>query len=375
VVHAMLRADAAALSGDENRESVSVRRSSRATLAGLGLAIAVVAVLAVLPFGAGESVTNQITQLFILLLLAVGWNLLAGYGGMVSIGQQGFVGLGSYAILYLAQHGVLSWYAVPIAVVFAAAVSIPISFLAFRLRGGYFAIGTWVIAEVFRLVVAQVQSLGGGAGASLNDLSNYDPVFRDHVTYWVGLALVVLTLLAAGALLRSRVGLALMSVRDDDRAAEASGVKVVRTKRMVYVLSAAVCASAGTLLILSNLEVQPDASFSVQYSAFMIFMVLVGGMGSFEGPIVGALVFFGLQQLLSSYGVWYLVIVGTVAVAVTLWLPAGIWGTIDPRHRRSIVPLRHRVSFGGQDAVVPRGRHSAGREAWTSKLGQLGRRP
>jgi len=330
---------------------LTVDRSSRWSNGALSLGIVAAVVLAVLPFGAGASVINQLTQLFVLALLAVGWNLLAGYGGMVSIGQQCFVGLGSYAVLYLAQHGVLAWYAVPIAVIGAGVISIPISYVAFRLRGGYFAIGMWVTAEVFRLTIAQVQSLGGGAGASLNDLSNYSPTTRDHITYWVGLALVVLTLFAAGLLLRSRIGLALMSVRDDERAAEASGVNIVRTKRVVFVISAAICGGAGTLLIISNLQVQPDASFSVQYSAFMIFMVLVGGMGTFEGPLVGALVFFGLQQALSSYGVWYLVIVGSVAVAVTVWLPAGIWGTFDPRRRRSIVPLRHRVDYG--DLVVP----------------------
>ncbi len=352
----------------ETGGDVTVRRSSPMSLAALGLGVALVVLLALVPFGAGISLTNQLTQLIILLLLALGWNLLAGYGGMVSIGQQAFVGLGSYAVLYLADHGVLAWYAVPLAVGFAAVISVPISYVAFRLRGGYFAIGTWVTAEVFRLTIAQVQSLGGGAGASLNDLSNYDPATREHITYWVGLSLVVLTLAVAGLLLRSRIGLALMSVRDDERAAEASGVNVVRTKRLVFVISGAVCGGAGTLLILSNLQVQPDASFSVQYSAFMIFMVLVGGMGSFEGPIVGALVFFGLQQTLSSYGVWYLVIVGSVAVAVTLWLPAGIWGTIDPRRHRSIVPLRYRVAFGGDFGTLPSRRPGTGREDLMARL-------
>jgi branched-chain amino acid transport system permease protein len=98
------------------------------------------------------------------------------------------------------------------------------------------------------------------------------------------------------------------------------------------------------LLVLDNLEVQPNSSFSVQYSAFMIFMVLVGGMGTFEGPIVGAIVFFGLQQWLAANGAWYLIILGAVAIAVTLWLPRGVWGTLDPQNRRSLVPLRHRVT-------------------------------
>jgi len=323
----------------------SVRRYSASSLGGLGVAGAVLVVLALLPSLVGESIVNRLTQLFALLILAVGWNLLAGYGGMVSIGQQAFLGLSSYAVLYLSLHGVLAWWGVPLAILFAGLVSVPISFLAFRLRGSFFAIGTWVIADVCLLVVAQIETLGGGAGASLNDLNGYDPTTVDNVTYWVGLAIVAATLAGCALLLRSRLGLALVSIRDDERAAEATGVNVARTKRIVYVLSAAICAGAGALLILENLEVQPDSTFSVQYSAFMIFMVLVGGIGTFEGPIVGAIVFFALQQWLASYGVWYLIILGAVAVIVTLWLPKGIWGAVDSNNRRSLVPLRHRVSL------------------------------
>lgn len=325
--------------------SVSLSRGSRGSRTALGCAIALGVLFVFAPTIAGESTTNNLTQLFILMLLAIGWNLIAGYGGMVSIGQQAFIGFGSYAVLDLALHGVLAWYAVPIAIALSALVSVPVSWLAFRLRGGYFAIGTWVIAEVFELVIAQQLSLGGGAGASLNDLNNLSPVTRDNITYWFALALLVGALAATGFLLRSRTGLALVSVRDDEYSAAATGVKVSFMKRIVFVLSAAICGGAGALLIISNLEVQPNSSFSVEYSAFMIFMVLVGGIGTFEGPIIGALIFFALQQWLAAYGTWYLVILGAVAIVVTLWLPKGIWGTIDPHQRRSLVPLRHRAQF------------------------------
>jgi branched-chain amino acid transport system permease protein len=325
--------------------TTEVRRYSTTSLGALGVSGVVVLVLIWLPAFAGESTVNRLTQFFSLLILAVGWNLLAGYGGMVSIGQQAFLGLSSYAVLYMSLHGVLAWWGVPLAILFAGLISVPISFLAFRLRGSFFAIGTWVIADVCLLVVAQIETLGGGAGASLNDLNGYSPMTVDDVTYWVGLAIVVTALVSCALVLRSRVGLALVAIRDDERAAVASGVNVPRTKRLVYVLSAAICAGAGALLILANLEVQPDSTFSVQYSAFMIFMVLVGGIGTFEGPLVGAIFFFALQQWLAAYGAWYLIILGAVAVAVTLWLPKGIWGTFDPNNRRSLVPLRHRVTL------------------------------
>jgi branched-chain amino acid transport system permease protein len=324
---------------------VSLTRGSRGSRTALGCAVVLGVLFIFAPTIAGGSTTNDLTQLFILMLLAIGWNLIAGYGGMVSIGQQAFIGFGSYAVLDLALHGILAWYAVPIAIALAAVISVPVSWLAFRLRGGYFAIGTWVIAEVFELVIAQQLSLGGGAGASLNDLNNLSPVTRDNITYWFALALLVAALMSTGFLLRSRLGLALVSVRDDEYSAAATGVKVVFMKRIVFILSAAICGGAGALLIISNLEVQPNSSFSVEYSAFMIFMVLVGGIGTFEGPIIGALIFFALQQWLAAYGTWYLVILGAVAIVVTLWLPKGIWGSFDPHQRRSLVPLRHRAQF------------------------------
>jgi branched-chain amino acid transport system permease protein len=304
-----------------------------------------VVLLIALPAFIGESAISQLTQFFSFLILAIGWNVLAGYGGMVSIGQQAYLGIGSYAVLYMSLHGILSWWTVPIAIAFGGVISVPISYLAFRLRGSFFAIGTWVIAEVCLLVVAQVESLGGGAGASLSDLNRFSPGTVGDVTYWIGLAIVVFSLTSVALLLRSRFGLALMSIRDNEVAAETTGVNVTRTKRLAYVLSGTICAGAGALLVISNLEVQPNSSFSVQYSAFMIFMVLVGGRGTFEGPIAGSIVFFALQQWLAANGAWYLIILGAVSVAVTLWMPRGIWGTIDPQNRRSIVPLRHRVTI------------------------------
>jgi branched-chain amino acid transport system permease protein len=320
-----------------------VTRGSKGSRLGLGTVIVVAVLLAFAPAITGDATTNDLTQFFILLIMAVGWNLVAGYGGMISIGQQAFIGFASYAVLDLSLHGVLAWYGVPIAIVLSGLVSIPVSFLAFRLRGGYFAIGTWVIAQVFQLVIGQQSNLGGGAGASLNDLNNLSPITRDDITYWFALALCVLALGVTGFLLRSRIGMALVAVRDDEHSAAATGVSVVRTKRFIFILSAAICGGAGALLIISNLEVQPNSSFAIQYSAFMIFMVLVGGIGSFEGPIIGAVIFFILEQTLDNYGVWYLVILGAFAIIVTLWLPRGIWGAIDPRHRRSLVPLRYEL--------------------------------
>jgi len=339
--------------------AISIRRGTRGTVTGLGLSVCVIVFLIFAPLFAGSGFVYDVTQLSILIVMAVSWNLLAGYGGMISIGQQGYIGLGSFAVLGLSLNGVLAWYAVPIAIVIVGVISLPVSYLAFRLRGGYFAIGTWVIASVFEILISQNKSLGAGSGLVLTDLNNVSPVLRNQVVYWFALGIGVITLVTTAFLLRSRVGLALMAVRDGEIAARATGVNIVRTKRIVYVLAAAMGAGAGALLILSNLEAQPAASFNVQYTAYMIFMVVVGGMGTFEGPIIGAILFFVLQQSLDSYGAWYLVLLGATAVAAAIWLPRGIWGLVDPEHHRSLVPLRHRVSM--KDGRVGEADTSAGR--------------
>jgi branched-chain amino acid transport system permease protein len=270
---------------------------------------------------------------FILLVLGVMWNVLAGFAGLVSVGQQAYIGLGAYAVLYLAQHGIEPFLALPLAIVVCAVVAVPISFVVFRLRGGYFAIATWVVAEVFYLVTIRFSSLGGGTGASLPGL-NFSATVLGALTYWAALAVAVLALLAAFLLLRSRLGLALTAVRDSEIAAGSVGVRVSRAKRIVYSLACAGAGGAGGLMIISNLNVQPSDTvgvYGIKWSAYMLFVVLIGGIGSLEGPILGTIVFFVLQQTLSSQGAWYLIIVGVVAITIAVYLPRGLWGLVERR--------------------------------------------
>jgi branched-chain amino acid transport system permease protein len=322
----------------------TVKRTTPASRIALIALFVFVVLLALVPSFYGPSATNQLVQLFILVIFATMWNLLAGYGGMISVGQQAFIGFGSYTVLYLSLHGVNAWVGIAVAGAAAAVLAVPVSFLVFRLRGGYFAIGTWVVAEALRLIVSQFSSLGGGAGASLNDLSNYSPDVRQAITYWVALGAMVAMLLVVAVLLRRPVGLGLTAIRDAEVAAGAVGVPVVAIKRVVYLLAAAGCGLAGGLLLTNQLAVQPDSAFSVQYSAFMIFMVIIGGVGTLEGPVIGALVFFEFQKELSSYGTWYLIALGALAIIVTLRAPRGLWGLIDRGRGVSVVPLRYRVA-------------------------------
>jgi branched-chain amino acid transport system permease protein len=331
--------------------ATDVRRGNRATVGTtIGLGVLVV-LLAYAPFAVYTSITDDLITLFILVTVSSMWNLLAGYAGLVSIGQQAYIGLGAYAVLQFSDWGVQPYVGVVLAALACAVIALPTSVLAFRLRGDYFAVGTWVIAEVYHLSVEQDNSLGGGSGRSLTTLSGIDPSARDALTYWVALGVTVVAVAGCYLLLRSRLGLALTAIRDDETAARSVGVNVTWAKRIVYLASAAGCGAAGGLLLVSSLNVQPDAIFSVQWSAYMIFIVVVGGMGHLEGPIVGGILFFALQQLLSDYGVWYLVLLGAVAMASAIWLPRGLWGTVTSRSGVKLFPV-------GYTVTPPDGRHA-----------------
>ena len=310
---------------------VSVRRGGRASAwTGVGL-FAVVAVMAYLPYVAYTTVTDALITFLLLLTVSSMWNLLAGYAGLVSVGQQAYLGLGAYAVLQLSDWGVQPFVGVFLAAGVCAVIAVPTSLLAFRLRGDYFAVGTWVIAEVYRLVMVRDTALGGGSGRSLTTLSTLDQSLREALTYWVALAVAVLSVLAGYLLIRSRLGLALTAVRDNEVAAASAGVDVGRAKRAVYLLSAAGTGAAGGVLLVSSLRVQPDTVFGVQWSAYMIFIVIIGGLGYLEGPLIGSLIFFALQRWLADYGVWYLVLLGAIAVAAAVWLPRGVWGAVSSR--------------------------------------------
>lgn len=323
--------------------AATVRRTTRSARVGSAAMLGTVVVLGLLPFLVFSGVTDAMVNLFILIALASMWNLLAGFAGLVSVGQQAYFGLGAYSVLVFAEQGVQAYLAIPLAALTAAVFAVPTSWLAFRLRGDYFAIGTWVIAEVYRLVTMRMDSLGGASGKSLTTLSGIDPALRGAITYWVALALALASVLVCYLLLRSRLGLSLMAVRDEETAANAVGINVPRAKRWVYLISAAGCGAAGGVLLVASLSVNPNAVYSVQWSAYMIFIVVIGGIGYIEGPLLGAVIFFALQQALADYGSWYLILLGALGVAAALWLPRGLWGVVADRLRITLFPIGYHL--------------------------------
>jgi len=310
----------------------TVVRSTVLSQVTLGVALVLVGVAASLPFWGESSWMREFVEIACYFIFASMWNLLAGYGGMVSIGQQAFFGIGGYAMLALGNFvGINPFVAIPIAALAAGIVAVPVSQVAFRLSGGYFAIGSWVIAEVFRLGIANVSAVGGGSGTSLTALRGIDKATRESTTYWVALACVVACVALVYLFLRSKQGLALLAIRDNEVAAESQGIAVKKMKLAVYVVAATGAGLAGALYFVGNLRISPDAAFSVNWTAFAVFMVVVGGIGRIEGPIIGALVFWALNKFFSDYGTWYLLGLGLLAIVVTLFFRQGLAGFVQQR--------------------------------------------
>ncbi len=322
-----------------------VRRGTRAHAIAAAAGVALVLALILMPWWAGRGQIRTVTEFMYFLALAQMWNLLGGFGGLISIGQQVFIGIGGYALLVLAiSAGLNPFLSIGLAGLVAGALALPIGFVVFRLRGPYFAIGTWVVAEVFRLLVINIPALGGGSGTSLTravmGLSYWN---RQAITLWVGLAIGLGSLILIYLWLRSRHGLGLTALRGSETAAPSLGVKLNRLKWGVYIVSAIGFGLAGGLIYLTHLRISPDSAFSVQWTVFMIFIVIIGGVGTIEGPIIGTVIFFLLRNFLSDYGAWYLILLGVIAVGVMLVARNGIWGFIHDRFGITLFPIRRRL--------------------------------
>jgi ABC-type branched-subunit amino acid transport system permease subunit len=316
-----------------------VTRSRRNVAWTGGGALIIIVVLAIFPYIVYSGTTAILVQAFIVLTLASMWNLMAGYAGLVSVGQQAFVGLGAYFVLILAIHGLSPFAALPVAAIGCGVAALPMWWLVSRLRSGYFAIATWVLAATIMLVIEKFSSIGGGTGMPLPGLAGMSPTLLTAYTYWAGLAVTVLALVGVYLLLRGRLGLVLTAVRDDEVAARSSGARVGLARLLVYVVAGIGCGAAGAVLAISQLQVQPSAVFSVQWTAEMAFATIIGGLGTIEGPILGTVVYMVLQQTLASYNAWYLIILGLVAILVALFARRGLWGLIDEHLHIRLFPV------------------------------------
>lgn len=324
------------------------------------LAVAIVVVLAFAPAFASRPMMQDLILVFLLASLALCWNLMAGYAGLISVGQQAFVGLGGYALFALIIMGGLDpLVSIPVAALIVALVSVPVGALVFRMQGAYFAVVTWVVAEVFRLVLAQSRDLGGGTGTSLprSATSNMlglefvaelfgvrSAAAREIIIYWAALFTIVLVVAGCYYVLRSRIGLGLRAIKDGEVAAQSVGVSTTRIKFAIYVFAAFGAGLVGAIYFLQTSRISPDAAFSLlDWTAYIIFIVVIGGLATIEGPILGAILFVVLRNVLSGFGPWYLLVLGAVGIAIMLLAPKGIWGNFSQLTGIHLFPTRRHL--------------------------------
>ncbi len=326
--------------------STSVERWTKASRTAMAVAALLIAVLACGPALFSANAVDKLTTLFIYVILAVAWNALVGFCGLVSIGQQAFFGLGAYAAVRLADMGLSVYPALLVGALLVGLLALPLSHVMLRLKGGEFAIGMWVVSELAHLLVNLDTVVRGETGTSLIQLNVYAIETRRALTYWSALAAMTGLLAIVFWLLRSPLGAAIRAIRDNEQAAESIGVRVMNAKRVVFVLTAFGAALAGALWLATALTFQPKAYFSPVWTAYMIFMALVGGLGTFEGAILGAVAFFAIEAWFGAFGVWYLVGLGATALVFALVFPRGIWGWVENNTALRLLPIGYRLRLG-----------------------------
>ncbi|MBI4922225.1 MAG: branched-chain amino acid ABC transporter permease [Devosia nanyangense] len=310
-----------------------------------------VVVLAAAPYWGDRQTMRLLTEVFSYIALASLWNLLAGFAGVVSIGQQAFVGLGGYTLYIIALWlGVNPLIGLPVAGLIGGLVAAPVLLLLLRLRGAYFTIGTWVVAEVLAQVFQQLPIVGGGSGLSLpaalvkSIASSRDG--REFLIYWIFLALAVFVIGAIVVLLRSRYGLALTAIRDNETAAQSNGIDVNRTRMVVFVVAGIATAMVGAMIFLQKLNITPFSAFNMgNWTVNVIFITVIGGIGRVEGPLVGTVIYFLLREYLSDLASTYLIILGLVAILIMLRARSGLWGYFADRFGWQLFPLSRRLQY------------------------------
>ena len=299
--------------------------------------IFLLAALMILPHLASRYVVNVLLLVCVYVALASMWNLLAGYSGMVSLGQQMFIGLGGYTLAVLSlYYGIPIFLGVFLGGVVSVILALSISMSVFRMKGVYFAIGTWVIAEALGICFSNWGYVRYGMGLFIQPayrLSMVSIYYGAVVTCLVSLGLVYF-------LLRSKLGLALMAIRDDDGASEALGVNIFRCKLTCFLIGAFITGTAAGILYLNTIFIQPFEAFGIGWTVKLLFIVIIGGIGTIAGPIVGAIIFVLLQQFLSEYVGYNLIILGGITIAVIFFAPTGIIGTLQKKWGFELLPIR-----------------------------------
>lgn len=265
-----------------------------------------------------------------LLALATAWNVLAGYGGQVSLGTAAFVGLGAYAMALLSNQLQISYLLIlPLSALVAALFAVLVSPGMFRMRGLYFTIGSLALSEALRILMVNSTLFGGTRGIIV---AASPPSFT--ALYLSAIGVAVIAHLLVMYLLSRPTALALQAVRDDEDVARQMGVRSFRIKLIAFVLSAAVMGMAGGLQAMKLGAIEPYGAFSLTWTIDTTAVVIIGGMGTVWGPLLGTLVYAGLSELLRELPELHMAITGLFLLLVIRFAPQGLAGVLKQWLRR-----------------------------------------
>ena len=292
--------------------------------------VAILVVLALFPLiGIPLSWLNYLFSFFIILALATMWNLLAGYTGLIMLCPHAFVGLAAYTMAIGTQVGVPFQVGLIAGAGVAALFALVISFPVFRMRGIYFAIGTLILPEALKAWFTFWRPVGTayqgmGAGYAVVGVTGF--TLGDQ--YWLALAIAAASIFVVHTILRSRLGLGLTAIRENENTAASSGVNIFRLKLSSFLIAAFIMGIAGAAYYIYSPRIQPMGGFNISWLLLPLMATVIGGEGSEEGPIIGAAVVTFLRFLLADYGAWSLFIQGITLVVVVVTMPQGIAGLL-----------------------------------------------
>ena len=292
----------------------------------LGFAL-LLAILVVLPlFGLSPNAVRLLFVTFVWVTVSIAWNILGGFGGQVSFGFAVFYGLGAYAAALAVNGGLPTLLALLLSAGVAVLASLLIGLPTFRLRGPYFAIATIGVSESVRVLMTNVSLTGGASGYRILETGP----FRQLHHFYISLALAVVALAASAEVRRSRFGLALIAIREDEDAASDLGVNPFRTKLLAHALAAALTGAAGGVYAQYAAFIHPQGVFAFSIGVAILLMPIIGGVGTIGGPVVGGVV-YGLihDELVASFPQLHLLIYGSLLILIVLFEPAGLYGLLD----------------------------------------------
>jgi branched-chain amino acid transport system permease protein len=268
-------------------------------------------------------------------LFAMGFNLLFGYMGLLSFGHAAFLGIGSYLTGISIVHYELGWgTAIIVGVIGAAVGGLIMGFLAIRTRGIYFSMVTLALGQIVYYIFYKAESLTGGEnglrGVRVDSFNIFGiPVdfLNPLIKYYIILFFVVIAMWLISRILNSPLGAVMEAIRENEKRAAACGFDIAKTKLLVFILSAAICGLAGSLRAL-HLSIVPIDSLNYLQSGQAVMMSILGGMGTFFGPFVGAAVMLYLEDVVTTFTKYWMAVIGLIFMFFVLFFPKGIWGTI-----------------------------------------------